>query len=141
PLREKPAVHPFATAGKPAANGKIDEAVFADWQRLGIQPAHPASDEVFVRRAFLDVIGTLPKADEVARFLADQDPNKRAALIDGLLEHSEFADYRAMKWSDLLRIKSEFPINLWPNAVQAYYRWIHTALRDNQPYDQFVRQM
>ena len=46
-----------------------------------------------------------------------------------------------MKWSELLRVKSEFPINLWPNAVQAYYRWIHTAIRDNMPYDRFARQL
>ena len=46
-----------------------------------------------------------------------------------------------MKWSDLLRIKAEFPINLWPNAAQAYHRWIRTSLRNNLPYDQFVREM
>ncbi len=44
-----------------------------------------------------------------------------------------------MKWCDVLRVKSEFPINLWPNAVQAYHRWIHDAIRENRPYDQFVR--
>jgi hypothetical protein len=62
-------------------------------------------------------------------------------LIDRLLDRSEFADYWAMKWSDLLRVKSEFPINLWPNAVQAYYRWIHTSIKNDLPYDRFVRQM
>ena len=46
-----------------------------------------------------------------------------------------------MKWCDLLRVKAEFPINLWPNAVQAYHRWIRTAIRENKPYDQFVREM
>ena len=62
-------------------------------------------------------------------------------LIDRLLERDEFADYWAMKWSDVLRVKAEFPINLWPNAAQAYHRWIRTSLRENLPYDQFVREL
>ena len=74
-------------------------------------------------------------------FILDRSPNKRRALIDRLLERDEFADYWAMKWSDLLRIKAEFPINLWPNAAQAYHRWIRTSIKENLPYDQFVRQM
>src|SRR5690606_32795835 len=68
-------------------------------------------------------------------------PNKRSVLIDRLLERKEFVDYWAMKWSDLLRVKSEFPINLWPNAVQAYHRWIRSSLQENLPYDRFVREM
>ena len=46
-----------------------------------------------------------------------------------------------MKWSDLLRVKAEFPINLWPNAAQAYHRWIRTRIKENMPYDRFVREM
>ena len=46
-----------------------------------------------------------------------------------------------MKWCDLLRVKSEFPINLWPNAVQSYHRWIRTSLKENRPYDRFVQDM
>jgi hypothetical protein len=46
-----------------------------------------------------------------------------------------------MTWSDVLRVKSEFPINLWPNAVQAYHRWIRSRIRDNVPYDRFVREL
>ena len=46
-----------------------------------------------------------------------------------------------MKWSDLLRVKAEFPINLWPNAAQAYHRWIRTCIKENMPYDQFVREL
>ena len=138
---DRPYLAPFEAAGEPAVHGRIDQLAFDDWKRLGILPANPASDEVFLRRAYLDLIGTLPAPDEAARFLADRDPNKRSTLIDSLLERPEFADYWAMKWCDLLRVKSEFPINLWPNAVQAYYHWIRTAIRDNLPYDRFVRQM
>ena len=81
---------------------------------MGIEPASLCSDGVFVRRVYLDVIGTLPTAEEASQFLLDKDPNKRRALIDGLLDREEFADFWAMKWGDLLRVKSEFPINLWP---------------------------
>lgn len=137
----KPAVAPFEMGSEPARHGKIDELVSANWKRLNIQPAHLCSDEVFVRRAYLDVIGTLPTPEEALQFLKDRDPGKRSALIDRLLERSEFADYWATKWGDLLRVKSEFPINLWPNAVQAYDHWIRTSLRSNVPYDRFARQL
>jgi hypothetical protein len=140
-LKYRPPVPPFETASPLAARGKIDEIVFDRWKKLAIQPARLCSDEVFLRRAYLDVIGTLPTAEEASQFLADRDPAKRSTVIDRLLDRDEFADYWAMRWSDLLRIKSEFPINLWPNAVQAYYKWIHTAIAHNLPYDQFARQM
>jgi hypothetical protein len=120
---------------------KIDELVVARLKALGIQPANLCSDAVFLRRAYLDVTGTLPNAKEANDFLHSTDPNRRAALIDSLLARPEFADYWAMKWSDILRIKAEFPINLWPNAAQAYHHWILAAIRDNQPYDKFVRAM
>lgn len=131
----------YAQAGTPAPAGRIDELNFARLARLGLKPAPLCSDAVFVRRAYLDVIGTLPTAIEARDFLRDRSPAKRAALIDRLLGRPEFADYWAMKWSDLLRVKAEFPINLWPNATQAYYRWIHTAVRDNLPYDRFAREL
>jgi hypothetical protein len=121
--------------------GKIDELVFARWKQLGIAPANLCSDAVFVRRVYLDTIGTLPSAQEASELLASKDPEKRAALIDRLLERPEFTDYWAMKWSDLLRIKAEFPINLWPNAAQAYYNWVRSAIRENRPYDRFVRDL
>ncbi len=132
---------PFESAAAPVSHGKIDDIVFASLKRQGLQPARLSSDGVFVRRAYLDAIGTLPTAEEARAFLADQDPNRRRALIDRLLERDEFADYWAMKWSDVLRVKSEFPINLWPNAVQAYHRWIRTAIRDNVAYDRFARDL
>jgi hypothetical protein len=137
----RPAAVPFESGAELAPRGRIDELVLGQLKRLGIQAANLCSDEVFVRRAYLDVIGTLPTLEEASRFLEDRDLGKRSALIDSLLGRGEFADYWAMKWSDLLRVKSEFPINLWPNAVQAYYRWIRTSIRDNAPYDRFVRAM
>jgi hypothetical protein len=138
---DKPPVAPFEGRAALASHGRIDDLAFDQWKRLAIQPANPCSDEVFIRRVYLDVIGTLPTPEEASQFLSDPDSNKRGVLIDRLLDRNEFADYWAMKWSDLLRVKSEFPINLWPNAVQAYYRWIRTSIKNDLPYDRFVRQM
>jgi len=135
------ALSPFESQAVPTPRGQIDNLIFSRLEQLSIEPANMCSDAVFVRRAFLDVIGALPTAKETRTFLSDQDPNKRSTLIDRLLEREEFADYWAMKWSDLLRVKAEFPINLWPNAVQAYHHWIRTCIRQNRPYDRFVREM
>jgi len=118
----------------------IDTLVFRTLSKKGIHPVY-CSDAVFLRRAYLDVIGTLPTADEARAFLNDPSMNKRQALVSRLLERDEFADYWAMKWSDLLRVKAEFPVNLWPNAAQAYHHWIRSSIRDNKPYDVFVREL
>jgi len=136
-----PPKNPFEGDADPVAQGRIDELVFGRLKQLGIAPARVCSDGVFVRRLYLDVIGMLPTAEEARQFLQDTDRDKRRKLIDRLLERSEYADYWAMKWCDLLRVKSEFPIKLWPNAVQAYHRWIRASVRDNMPYDRFVREM
>jgi hypothetical protein len=138
---EKDAANPFELPMSPVPLTQIDKLVAARLQRLGIQPARVCSDAVFVRRVYLDVIGTLPTAEEARAFLDDTAMNKRRALIDRLLEREEFADYWAMRWSDLLRVKAEFPINLWPNAVQAYHRWIRTSIAQNKPYDRFAREL
>lgn len=137
----KEAVLPFELAEEAKPKGKLDEIVFAKLKAKGIAPARPCSDPVFVRRVYLDMIGTLPTAEEASDFIADQNPKKRGALIDKLFARDEFADYWALKWCDLLRVKAEFPINLWPNAVQAYHRWVRTCFNQNMPYDQFVREL
>lgn len=121
------------------ASAKIDRLVFAKLDELGIPPSDPCTDEVFLRRVYLDLIGTLPTQQEAREFLANHSINKRGELIESLFERGEFADYWALKWCDLLRVKAEFPSNLWPNAVQAYHRWVRTALFNNMPYDQFAR--
>jgi hypothetical protein len=135
------ATAPFESPAEFSPRGRIDELAAAGWKRLGIAPASPCSDEVFLRRVFLDAAGTLPTPEEAAAFLAGQSAGKRAALIDSLLDRDEFTDFRTMKWCDLLRVKSEFPINLWPNAVQAYHHWIRAAVRENLPYDRFAREL
>jgi hypothetical protein len=97
---------------------------------------------VFVRRAYLDVTGTLPTAGQAREFIRDPDlAHKRAKLIDNLLDRDGYADYWALRWGDVLRIKAEFPVNLWPNAAQAYHRWVRASLAGNKPYDQFAREL
>ncbi|MEN6450844.1 MAG: DUF1553 domain-containing protein [Thermoguttaceae bacterium] len=135
------AIAPFESAVSVIPRTTIDKLVAKRLKRLGMAPAPLCSDAVFVRRVYLDVIGTLPTAREAKEFLADQNPKKRAVLIDRLLGRKEFADYWAVKWCDLLRVKSEYPINLWPNAVQGYHRWIRTCIKDNVPYDRFAREL
>jgi hypothetical protein len=120
---------------------RIDVLVFAQCRARGIEPAQLCSDAVFLRRAYLDVIGTLPTGAEAQEFLRDASPDKRARLIERLLGREEFVDYWANKWGDLLRVKAEFPINLWPNAVQAYHRFIRESVQVNRSYPEFVREL
>ena len=99
------------------------------------------SDEVFLRRVYLTVTGALPTPQQAVEFLEDQSSNKREVLIDKLLQSELGLKYMQMRWGDILRIKSEFPSNLWPNGVQAYNRWIYEQLMNNVPYDEMVRSL
>ncbi len=119
----------------------LDGPVLKRLAEKEIVPAPICSDAVFHRRVFLDLIGTMPTVDETKTFLADPAPDKRAALVDRLLDRPEFADYWAMKWSDALRVKAEFPINLWPNGAMVYHRWIRESFRVNKPINQFAREL
>ncbi len=131
----------FEDAAPPRAESQLDQLVFAEFARLTIQPVL-CSDAVFVRRAYLDVIGTLPTAREARNFIQDPDrENKRGRLVERLLQRDQFADYWALRWGDILRIKAEFPVNLWPNAAQAYHRWVRASLAENKPYDRFAREL
>ena len=126
---------------QPAASAKVDRLVGSKLNELGIPPSEICTDEVFLRRVYLDMLGTLPTPKEATQFLSINGNNKREKLIEALFERPEFSDYWALKWCDLLRVKAEFPSKLWPNAVQAYYRWVRTALYENVPYDAFARTM
>lgn len=127
--------------GEIDAGRTIDELVLARLEELDLEPANLCSDEVFIRRAYLVAIGTLPGEDDVRDFLSTDDDVKRILVVEHLLDCPEFADYWSMKWGDLLRIKAEFPIKLWPNAVQAYHHWVHDSIRTNKPYSLFAREL
>lgn len=130
---------PFETAEIPPPVNGIDTEILVGLQQRGLEPTFRCTDEVYVRRAYLDLTGTLPTPGEARDFIMDAGPEKRADLVDALMERPAFADYWAMKWSDVLRVKGEFPIKLWPNAVQAYHRWIRDAMATNMPYSDFAR--
>jgi hypothetical protein len=130
---------PYESAPGFAALNAIDVCVLDGLKARGIEPSYLCSDEVFLRRVFLDVLGTLPDPEEVLAFLADKGADKRARLVDAVLARDEYADYASLRWCDVLRVKAEFPIKLWPNGVQAYHRWIRDALRANLGYDAFAR--
>jgi len=130
---------PFEASSFAVPQSRIDSIIFARLAKDGLAPALPCSDAVFIRRVCLDLIGTLPTGDEVAAFLSDKASDKRGKLVESLLKRDEFADYWAMKWCDLLRVKAEFPVNLWPNPAQAYHRLVHKCLADNLSMDRFAR--
>jgi hypothetical protein len=121
---------------RPAEKGLIDTLVWNKLQRLGIQPSPLVDDAGFLRRVTLDVIGTLPTAAEARAFLQDPDPNKRAKWIDALLQRPEYADYWAMKWTDLLRADKT---RITPQGTVGLSRWLHRQFAENRPYDQLVR--
>jgi hypothetical protein len=140
PLFESgPVVRPPGTSENPS--DRLDRLVFAKLDEMGLKPANTCSDAVFLRRAYLVTIGTLPREDEARDFLASTDESKRIILVEHLLSRPEYADYWAMKWADVLRVKAEFPIKLWPNAVQIYHQWIHASVRDNKPFHQFAQEL
>src|SRR5207302_6897321 len=96
---------------RPPEAGFIDRLAWDKLERLGIAPSDLAEDATFLRRVFLDAIGTLPTAAEARLFLADTRADKRARLIDQLLQRPEYADYWAMRWSDLLRDRKSTRLN------------------------------
>lgn len=121
---------------KPA--GFIDELAMAEWQRVGVSPAPMATDNEFVRRVYLDVIGTLPEPNEVREFVSSNEPNKRASLIDTLLERPEYVDYWSLKWSDLLRVHRRY---VGDKGLETFRGWIRRAVRDDRPLDEMVREL
>ena len=101
-------------------------------------PSGLCSDEEFLRRVYLDVIGQLPTLEETKAFLADSAADKRAKLIDQLLERPEHAKFWALKWGDLLRLTST---QIGSSGVFKYHRWLERAFETNMPYDQFAREL
>ena len=83
----------------------------------------------------LDLIGTLPTIAETEAFIADKQPDKRARLIDALLNRPEHAKFWALKWGDLLRLSVK---QIGAPSVHKYHRWIESAIASNMPYDRFA---
>lgn len=114
----------------------IDRLVDARLKKLNIHPSGLCSDADFLRRAYLDIIGTLPTVKEARSFLGDNSKGKRAQLVNSLLKRPEYADFQALKWADLLRVDR---LALGHKPAYSYYRWIHDRFARNQPMDEFAR--
>jgi hypothetical protein len=114
----------------------VDELVDDKLRLLEHTPSSLCSDDEFLRRVYLDVIGMLPTVEESRAFLADTSPQKRAELIDTLLERDEYASYQALKWGDILRMTAKA---VGDDGVYKYHRWVEDAFRTNMPYDAFAR--
>lgn len=130
-------VDPAVYAKFPRANF-IDDAVVDKWKSLNLAPSALASDSEFIRRAYLDAAGILPSSEDVETFLADKSPDKRAKIIDRLLEREEYVDYWAYKWSELLLVSSR---KLRTNTMWSFYNWIRDSVKDNKPWDGFAREI
>lgn len=126
------------TWSNPPENNYVDKHVFAKLKMLSILPSELCSDAEFVRRIYLDVCGILPTSDEVKTFLDDKAPNKRALLIDKLLERPEYADFWTMKWSDVLRSNRK---QIQVKGIHVYQHWLRNHMARNTPFDQVVREL
>ena len=122
----------------PQVNNYVDVAVDQKLKQLKYLPSDLCTDEEFVRRVYLDVIGILPSLEEVTAFAEDVDPAKRAKIVDRLLERPEYSKFWALKWGDLLRLTSGQVTN---EGVYKYYRWVERSFRENQPYDEFATEL
>lgn len=120
----------------PAAANYIDAQVLAKLKTLRMNSSGLAADDVYLRRAYLDLLGILPTADEARAFLADSAPDKRAKLVETLLARPEYADFWALKWADLLRVEER---TLDKIGVEKFHGWIRQSIAENLPLDQFAK--
>ncbi len=123
-----------------AAKTVVDDPTAAKWRELGITPSKECTDEQFIRRASLDITGTLPSPAEIVAFREDRDPAKRDKLVDRLVDSPEYSYYFANKWADILRVKRR---NLKSRmaGTYAFHTWIRESIASDKPYDEFVREI
>ncbi len=122
----------------PKPNNFVDERVFEKLQQLQILPSELCTDEEFLRRAFIDTTGRLPRVEEVQAFLGDKSAQKRAKLVERLLDQDDFAELWALRWADILRSNSK---KIKVQGVHKFYRWIYDSIRNDKPLDQFTREL
>ena len=120
---------------------KLDSLLQKNHTDARLTPVPRTADDLFLRRAMISITGKVPTLVEVRRFTADKSKDKRSKLIRQLLDSPGFADMMAMRFADMFRIKSEFPINLWPNAVQSYHRYFRDVIVQNRPWNKVVREL
>src|SRR5262245_40365533 len=121
------------------ANNYIDTLLTQKLRDLRISPSELCTDEAFIRRAYLDVIGLLPTPEEYDRFMKNPASNKREALVDELLGRKEFAELWVMKWAELLQIKSSQQVSY--KATLLYYNWLQDKISRNVPVNEWVQEL
>ncbi len=123
---------------EPQTRSVFDRAVFDKLRRLRRNPAPEAAPETLVRRVYLDLLGVLPTGQEVREFVEDKRDDRYEQLVDRLLERPEFAEFWALKWSDLLRNE---PKVMGPKGNRQFYRWLRDRFAADEPMDQFAREL
>jgi hypothetical protein len=116
----------------------VDKHVFAKLKMLSIPPSDVCTDQEFIRRACLDLCAALPTPDEVKAFVADAAKDKRAKLIDKLLDRPEYADFWTLKWADVLRNNRK---TVQVKGAHVYQTWLHQHIEKNTPWDEVVREL
>jgi len=129
---------PNFTWPNPPENNYVDKHVFSKLKMLNILPSDICTDQEFVRRAFLDVCGILPTPEEVKTFLASNDKDKRAKLIDKLVERPEFADFWTLKWADVLRNNRK---TIQVKGTHVYQAWLKDHFKKNTPFNEVVKEL
>jgi hypothetical protein len=123
----------------PPENNYIDTLIHAKLKKLRIEPSGTCDDATFLRRVYLDVLGQLPTPEEYARFMVSTLPDKRALLVDELLDRKEFAELWVLKWAELLQIRSSNQVSY--KAMLLYYGWLQDKIARNVPTDEWVREL
>ena len=118
---------------------EIDRLVFARWKNLHLLPSELCSDEVFLRRAAIDLTGRLPQPEELRAFVADTSPDKRARMIDRLMESPDFTELWVMRWAELLQIRTANGVS--PKGLLLYDRWLRERVRAGVTIDRIVREL
>jgi hypothetical protein len=124
----------------PPSNNYIDELVYAKLKKLRIEPSGTCDDSTFIRRVYLDVIGTLPTPEEYGRFMVSTLPNKRELLVDELIDRKEFAEVWVLKWAELLQVRTD-PNRISYKAMLGYYNWLQEKIAQNVPTDKWVKEL
>ncbi len=132
---------PFTWPADLKDNNYIDGLVNAKLKKLRILPSALCSDETFLRRVYIDVIGLLPTRDEHDRFMASADPQKRDKLVDELLGRKEFVELWVMKWAELLQIRSGGEQNFSYKSALLYYNWLQDRISHDVPMDKIVQEL
>jgi len=116
----------------------VDTHVFAQLQRLKINPAPVCDGATFLRRVSLDLTGLLPTPQKARAFLTSTDPHKRSLLINELLNSPEFVDFQTLRWADLLRVEDK---TLDSKGVEVYHHWIRECVAADKPLNQFAAEI